>query len=135
MSHLQTNGKVEKLFDEFEKKVKFFSSLEEWMNWYNAIRSHRALDLKTSYQAYYAKMPQYESLTDPSKPRGRQSKCEIISGYDTQINPFKTLLTNLSIFFTISWVIPYSLAISLGNLNSIYTSLFSVHVAILKGIS
>jgi putative transposase len=66
VSHPQTNGKVEKLFDEFEKKVKFFSSLDEWVNWYNAIRPHGALDLRTPYQAYYAKMPQYESLTDPS---------------------------------------------------------------------
>jgi putative transposase len=65
-SHPQTNGKVEKLFDEFEKKVKFFNSVEEWVNWYNVIRPHGALSLSTSCRAYYARMPQYESLMDPS---------------------------------------------------------------------
>ncbi|MDG6940188.1 MAG: DDE-type integrase/transposase/recombinase [Nitrososphaerota archaeon] len=63
VSHPQTNGKVEKLFDEFEKEVKFFSSVEEWVRWYNVIKLHGALDLK---RPYYARMPQYESLMDPS---------------------------------------------------------------------
>jgi putative transposase len=66
VSHPQTNGKVEKLFDEFERKVRFFNSVEEWLNWYNVIRPHGALDLSTPYRAYYARMPQYESLMDPS---------------------------------------------------------------------
>jgi putative transposase len=66
VSHPQTNGKIEKLFDEFERKVKFFNSVEEWVNWYNVIRPHGALSLSTSCRAYYARMPQYESLMDPS---------------------------------------------------------------------
>ncbi|MDG6928570.1 MAG: transposase [Nitrososphaerota archaeon] len=66
VSHPQTNGKVEKLFDEFEKKVKFFSSVEEWVRWYNVIRPHGALDFDTPYRAYYRKMAQAEALTDPS---------------------------------------------------------------------
>jgi len=65
VSHPQTNGN-EKLFDEFERKVKFFNSVEEWVNWYSVIRPHGALDLDTPCRAYYARMPQYESLIDPS---------------------------------------------------------------------
>ena len=42
----QTNGKVEKFFDIFEKKVKFFNSVDKFMNWYNFIRPHGALDLE-----------------------------------------------------------------------------------------
>jgi putative transposase len=64
--HPQSNGKIEKFFDEFEKKAKFFNSVEEWLNWYNVIRPHGALDLDTPCRAYYARMPQYESLMDPS---------------------------------------------------------------------
>ena len=57
VSHPQTNGKVEKLFDEFERKVKFFNSVEEWVNWYNVTRPHGALSLSTLCRAYYASMP------------------------------------------------------------------------------
>ncbi|MDG6927819.1 MAG: transposase [Nitrososphaerota archaeon] len=38
VDHPQTNGKVEKFFDIFEKKVKFFNSIDKYMNWYNFIR-------------------------------------------------------------------------------------------------
>jgi Integrase core domain. len=42
----QTNGKVEKFFDIFEKKVKFFNSVDDFMDWYNFIRLHGAFDIE-----------------------------------------------------------------------------------------
>jgi len=56
VDHPQTNGKVEKFFDIFEKKVKFFNSVDEFMNWYNFIRPHGAFDierLETPAVIYY----------------------------------------------------------------------------------
>jgi len=35
VDHLKTNGKVEKFFDTFEKKVRFFNFVNEFMRWYN----------------------------------------------------------------------------------------------------
>lgn len=66
VNHPQTNGKVEKLFDEIGKKIKFFTSIDECVEWYNLIKPHGALDLKTPIEAYYAKMPQTDIITDPS---------------------------------------------------------------------
>jgi len=68
IDHPQTNGKIEKFFDIFEKKVKFVPSIEEFMKWYNGIRPHGALDLKrvqTPEQAFYEKMPQTNLLISP----------------------------------------------------------------------
>ena len=66
VSHPQTNGKVEKLFDEIGRKIKFFSSIDESVYWYNTIKPQGALDLKTPIDAYYEKMPQQDMLVDPS---------------------------------------------------------------------
>ena len=41
----ETNGKIERFFDIFEKKVRFFSSIDEFMKWYNEVRPHGAFDL------------------------------------------------------------------------------------------
>jgi putative transposase len=46
--HHQTNGKIEKFFDVFEKKVKFFPSVDEFITWYNEVRPHGAFDLNQS---------------------------------------------------------------------------------------
>ncbi|MHB8566433.1 MAG: integrase core domain-containing protein [Nitrososphaerales archaeon] len=64
--HPQTNGKIEKFFDIFENKIKWFSSIEEFMKWYNEVRPHEALDLKTPVEASYAKMPQLDAIEYPS---------------------------------------------------------------------
>jgi putative transposase len=66
VNHPQTNGKIEKWFDVFEKKIKFFPSIDDCVNWYNTIKPHGALDLKTPIKAYYEKMPQLDVLVDPS---------------------------------------------------------------------
>ncbi len=65
VNHPQTNGKIEKFFDIFESKIKWFSSIDEFMKWYNEVRPHGALDLKTPTQAYYEKMPQLDALEYP----------------------------------------------------------------------
>ena len=68
VDHPQSNGKIEKFFDIFEKKVKFFQPIDEFMNWYNEVRPHGALDLKraqTPKQAFYEKMPQTDLLISP----------------------------------------------------------------------
>jgi len=66
VNHPQTNGKIEKWFDVLEKKLKFFSSIDDCITWYNTIKPHGALDLKTPIKAYYEKMPQLDALMDPS---------------------------------------------------------------------
>ncbi len=43
--HPQTNGKLEKFWDIFECKIKYFESVDEFMHWYNHTRPHGALNL------------------------------------------------------------------------------------------
>jgi len=65
VDHPQTNGKVEKFFDIFEKKVKFFNSADEFMYWYNFIRPHRAFDiekLETPAVIFYQRLPKNEII-------------------------------------------------------------------------
>ena len=67
IDHPQTNGKVEKFFDTFEKKVKFFNSIDEFMNWYSFIRPHGAFDierLETPAVIYYKRLPKREVIMD-----------------------------------------------------------------------
>jgi len=67
VNHPQTNGKIEKFFDIFEKKVKFFSSIDEFMYWYNCVRPHGAFDLsklETPIQMFYKRKEDRECLTD-----------------------------------------------------------------------
>ncbi len=66
VNHPQTNGKMGKWFDVFEKKLKFFSSIDACIEWYNTIKPHGTLDLKTPVKAYCEKMPQLDALMDPS---------------------------------------------------------------------
>lgn len=65
VDHPQTNGKVEKFFDIFEKKVKFFNTVDEFMNWYNFIRPHGAFDierLETPAMIFYKRLPKKEII-------------------------------------------------------------------------
>jgi len=69
VDHPQTNGKVEKFFDIFEKKVNFFNSVDGFMNWHNFIRPHGAFDierLETPAVIYYQRLPKREVIMDPA---------------------------------------------------------------------
>jgi putative transposase len=65
----QTNGKIEKFFDIFEKKVRFFPSIE-FMTWYNCVRPHGASDLskvETPIKIFYKKMESGGSSRIPAR--------------------------------------------------------------------
>lgn len=51
-NHPQTNGKMEKWFDTMKKSLKRFSSLQEFVTWYNETRIHHALGYKTPEVVY-----------------------------------------------------------------------------------
>jgi putative transposase len=66
--HPETNGKVEKFFDIFEKKVKFFSSIDEFMDWYDCVRPHGAFDiskLETPIKVFHDRLAEKSLLMDP----------------------------------------------------------------------
>src|SRR3990172_3035163 len=68
VDHPQTNGKIEKFFDIFENKVKFFPSINEFMQWYNCVRPHGAFDLtklETPIKIFYRKLEDKSILTNP----------------------------------------------------------------------
>ena len=63
IKHPQSNGKVEKFFDCYDRNREAFKTLKEFMHWYNEIRPHRAL--------------QFEILETPSQAFARKIKHEI----------------------------------------------------------
>ena len=68
-SSRRTNGKAEKFFDIFEMKVKFFDSVDEFMDWYNFIRPSGAFDierLEMPAVIFYQRLPKKEVIIDPS---------------------------------------------------------------------
>jgi putative transposase len=68
VDHPQTNGKMEKFFDIFERKVEFFPSVEDFMNWYNCVRPHGAFDisnLETPIKVFHDRMAERSLVTDP----------------------------------------------------------------------
>jgi len=59
VSHPQTNGKLEKFFDIYDKHRWEFNNLDEFVYWYNCIRPHMSLDfenLQTPEQAFYSRL-------------------------------------------------------------------------------
>lgn len=58
--HPQSNGKIEKWFDAYERHRGAFESFEEFMAWYNNVRYHESLDckqgLRTPSQAFLHKL-------------------------------------------------------------------------------
>jgi putative transposase len=57
--HPQSNGKVEKWFDTYERHRDSFRTKEEFLHWYNHIRPHTALRwdiLETPWQAFKRKL-------------------------------------------------------------------------------
>ena len=60
VAHPQTNGKLERIYGEVERKLHLFKDIHELVDWYNNIRPHMSLDwdnLETPAQAYVRKMP------------------------------------------------------------------------------
>ena len=75
VDHPQTNGKIEKFFDIFEKKVRFFNSIDEFMSWYNEVRPHGAFDLskvETPIHMFYKKLEDRGVVVDPSVLTGEE---------------------------------------------------------------
>ena len=59
IKHPQSNGKVEKWFDTYERNRDAFSTVEEFITWYNDVRPHRSLNmelLETPEMAFQRKM-------------------------------------------------------------------------------
>jgi len=46
-NHPQSNGKIEKRFHTYEKHGYRFDSMDNFIGWYNEIKPHFSLDLKT----------------------------------------------------------------------------------------
>lgn len=58
IKHPQSNGKVERWFDCYERHRKAFKSQEAFLHWYNEVRPHRSLNfdvLETPEQAFIRK--------------------------------------------------------------------------------
>ena len=59
IKHPQSNGKVEKWFDTYERHRDAFKTKEDFLHWYNEVRPHRSLNfdaLETPAQAFIRKM-------------------------------------------------------------------------------
>jgi putative transposase len=61
VKHPQTNGKVEKWHDLYEKQRMKFKSFADFVKWYNTVRYHESLDtkhyLQTPEDAFWSRLP------------------------------------------------------------------------------
>ena len=60
VKHPQTNGKIERWFGLLEQKLNRFSSIDDFVRWYNKIKPHMSLNLdecETPEQAFWRKLP------------------------------------------------------------------------------
>jgi len=61
VKHPQTNGKIEKLFDCYNRHRDDFESLDDFVYWYNNVRFHESLDtkwyLQTPEDAFWSRLP------------------------------------------------------------------------------
>ncbi len=61
VKHPQTNGKVEKWYDLYEKQRSKFAAFADFVKWYNTIRFHESLDtqhyLQTPLDAFWSRLP------------------------------------------------------------------------------
>jgi len=61
VKHPQTNRKVEKWYDLYEKQRAKFDSFADFANWYNTVRYHESLDtkhyLQTPEDAFWSRLP------------------------------------------------------------------------------
>lgn len=61
VKHPQTNGKLEKWNDTYEKNRNRFDSFDNFVNWYNTVRFHESIDtdhyLQTPWDAFWSRLP------------------------------------------------------------------------------
>jgi putative transposase len=60
VNHPQTNGKIERFYGTLETKMRYFDTIDEFVEWYNHKRPHMSLnldELETPYQAFLRKLP------------------------------------------------------------------------------
>jgi putative transposase len=79
VSHPQTNGKIERIYGEVERKLHLFKDIHELVDWYNNIRPHMSLDwdnLETPSQAYVRKMPPDGVVVDEQSGEMYEAKKE-----------------------------------------------------------
>ena len=61
VKHPQTNGKIEKWYDTYEKHRIKFENFDKFLNWYNSVRYHESLDsdhyLLTPNEALWMRLP------------------------------------------------------------------------------
>jgi len=66
VKHPQTNGKVEKWHDLYEKQRSKFDSFVDFVKWYNTVRYHESLDtkhyLQTPEDAFWSRLPDGSKL-------------------------------------------------------------------------
>jgi len=55
-NHPQSNGKVERFFQTYQRFRGKFANVEEFRNWYNRVRPHFSLDLMTPEKVFYEKV-------------------------------------------------------------------------------
>ncbi len=58
-NHPQSNGKIEKWFDTYEKHRYRFDSMDDFIDWYNEIKPHFSLDLKTPEKIFWKRLRSY----------------------------------------------------------------------------
>jgi putative transposase len=62
VKHPQTNGKIEKWYDLYERHRSKFENFDKFMNWYNTVRFHESLDtkhyLQTPDDAFWSRLPE-----------------------------------------------------------------------------
>ena len=62
VKHPQTNGKIEKWYDTYEKYRFQFENFDEFVNWYNTVKYHESLDtdhyLMIPYEAFWTRLPE-----------------------------------------------------------------------------
>ncbi len=66
VKHPQTDGKIEKWYDLYEKQRSKFDSFADFANWYNKVRYHESLDtkhyLQTPEDAFWSRLPDGSKL-------------------------------------------------------------------------
>ncbi len=65
VNHPQTNGKIERFYETFQSKIKYFGSIDGFIIWYNTKRPHMSLnydELETPIQAFYRKVDRRRRL-------------------------------------------------------------------------